>query len=132
MGGTFAAYSNTISSVSGTINYGAIDAGVNVLDAPSYKVGAFAGYFFLNQDMNGFGCHPLANINCIPNVPTTGSAIISENDKWQAMRVGVSGETQADQPPAAERGCRLSARRQLQRRRHPFLRQYRAGRQHQS
>ena len=91
--GTFAAYSNTISSVSGTINYGAIDAGVNVLEAPSYKVGAFAGYFFLNQDMNAFGCHPLANINCIPNVPTTGSAIISENDKWQAMRVGVSGET---------------------------------------
>jgi hypothetical protein len=65
---------------------------VNVLEAPSYKVGAFAGYFFLNQDMNAFGCHPLANINCIPNVPTTGSAIISENDKWQAMRVGVSGE----------------------------------------
>jgi hypothetical protein len=43
--------------------------------------------------MNAFGCHPLANINCIPNVPTTGSAIISENDKWQAMRVGISGET---------------------------------------
>ena len=94
LGATFAAYSNTISSVSGTINYGAIDAGVNLLDAPSHKVSAFAGYFFLNQDMNGFGCHPLANINCIPNVPTTGSAIISENDKWQAMRVGVSGETQ--------------------------------------
>ena len=44
--------------------------------------------------MNAFGCHPLANINCIPDVPTTGSAIISENDKWRAMRVGVSGETQ--------------------------------------
>ena len=91
---TFAAYSNTISSVSGTINYGAIDAGVNLLEAPSYKVGAFAGYFFLNQDMNAFGCHPLANVNCIPNVPTTGSAVISENDKWRAMRIGVSGETQ--------------------------------------
>jgi opacity protein-like surface antigen/outer membrane protease len=90
---TYAAYSNTISSVSGTINYGAIDAGVNLLDAPGYKVGAFAGYFFFNQDMNGFGCHPLANINCIPNVSTDGSAIISENDKWQAMRIGVSGET---------------------------------------
>jgi opacity protein-like surface antigen/outer membrane protease len=91
--GTFAAYSNTISDVSGTINYGAIDAGVNLLQAPSYKVGVFAGYFFLNQDMNAFGCHPLANINCIPNVPPTGSAIISENDQWRAMRLGVSGET---------------------------------------
>jgi opacity protein-like surface antigen len=91
---TYAAYSNTISSVSGTINYGAVDAGVNLLEAPNYKVGAFAGYFFFNQDMNGFGCHPLANINCIPNVPSDGSAIINENDKWQAMRIGVSGETQ--------------------------------------
>jgi len=91
---TFAAYSNTISSVSGTINYGAVDAGVNLLEAPSYKISAFAGYFFFNQDMNAFGCHPLANVNCIPDVPTTGSAIISENDKWRAMRVGVSGETQ--------------------------------------
>jgi opacity protein-like surface antigen/outer membrane protease len=91
---TYAAYSNTISDVSGTINYGVIDAGVNLLEATSYKVGVFAGYFFLNQDMNGFGCHPLANINCVPNVPPTGSAIISENDKWRAMRVGVSGETE--------------------------------------
>jgi opacity protein-like surface antigen len=90
---TYAAYSNTISATSGTINYGAVDAGVNVLDAPGYKVSAFAGYFFFNQDMNAFGCHPLANINCIPNVPPDGSAIISENDKWQAMRIGVSGET---------------------------------------
>jgi outer membrane protease len=91
--GTYAAYSNTISSVTGTINYGAVDAGVNLLETPSYKVGAFAGYFFLNQDMSGFGCHPLANINCIPNVPSGGAAIITENDKWQALRVGVSGQT---------------------------------------
>jgi opacity protein-like surface antigen len=91
--GTYAAYSNTNSSVSGTINYGAIDGGVNLLDTPSYKVGVFAGYFFFNQDMNAFGCQPLANINCIPNVPATGSAIISENDQWRAMRLGVAGET---------------------------------------
>src|SRR5262249_13004515 len=70
---TYAAYSNTISGVSGTINYGAVDAGVNLLQAPGYKVGVFAGYFVFNQDMNGFGCHPLANINCIPNVPSGGS-----------------------------------------------------------
>jgi hypothetical protein len=79
---TYAGYSNTVSSVTGSIKYGAIDGGVNVLDAPGYKVGAFAGYFYLNQDMSGFGCSPLANINCIPNVPSNGSAIIIESDKW--------------------------------------------------
>ena len=91
--GTYAAYSNTLSTVIGNINYGAVDAGVNLLDAPGYKVGAFAGYFYLNQDMSAFGCQPLANINCIPNVPSTGSAIITESDRWQALRVGVAGET---------------------------------------
>jgi opacity protein-like surface antigen len=90
--GTYAGYSNTVSSVTGSIKYGAVDAGVNVLDAPGYKIGAFAGYFYLNQDMSGFGCSPLANINCIPNIPSSGSAIITESDKWQALRVGVSGE----------------------------------------
>ncbi len=90
---TYAAYSNTSSAATGNIFYGAVDAGVNVLDGPGYKVGAFAGYFYFNQAMNAFGCAPLANINCIPSVPSDGSAIISETDTWQALRVGVSGET---------------------------------------
>ena len=47
--GTYAAYSNTLSTVTGTPIYAAVDAGVNFLDAPGYKVGAFAGYFYLNQ-----------------------------------------------------------------------------------
>jgi hypothetical protein len=62
-------------------------------NGPGYKVGAFAGYFYLNQAMSAFGCQPIANINCIPNVPSTGAAIITENDKWQALRVGIGGET---------------------------------------
>ena len=90
---TYAGYSNTNSSVTGNIQYGAFDAGVNLLQAPGYKVGVFAGYFYFNQNMSGFGCQPIANINCIPNVPSDGSAIITESDKWQAMRIGVSGET---------------------------------------
>jgi opacity protein-like surface antigen/outer membrane protease len=91
--GTFAAYSNTLSTVTGGINYGAVDGGVNFLDGPGYRVGAFAGYFFLNQSMSAFGCAPVANINCIPNVPSTGSPVITEDDRWQALRVGVAGET---------------------------------------
>jgi opacity protein-like surface antigen len=91
--GTYAAYSNTLSDATANITYGAIDAGANILDGPGYKVGAFVGYFYLNQAMKAFGCQPLANINCIPNVPSTGSAIITENDTWQALRVGVGGET---------------------------------------
>jgi opacity protein-like surface antigen len=92
LGGTYAAYSNTLAGVTGNTSYGAIDGGVDFLRGPGYKVGAFGGYFYFHQSMSAFGCQPVANINCIPNVPATGSANITEDDTWQALRIGVSGE----------------------------------------
>ena len=94
LGGTVAAYSNTLSpAVTGSIGYGAIDGGFDFLRGPGYKVGVFGGYFVLNQEMKAFGCTPIANINCIPAVPTSGSPVITENDNWQAARIGLAGET---------------------------------------
>ena len=93
LGGLLGAYSNTLSSnVTGKITYGAIDGGIDFLRGPGYKVGVFGGYFALDQAMNAFGCTPVAFVNCIPSVPTSGSAIITENDKWRAARIGVAGE----------------------------------------
>jgi opacity protein-like surface antigen len=91
--GTYAAYSNTLSTVTGNISYAALDGGVDFLNGQGYRIGAFAGYFFLYQSMSAFGCEPIANINCVPNLPATGSAVITENDKWQALRIGVAGDT---------------------------------------
>jgi outer membrane protease len=89
-----AAYSNTLSSmVSGNIGYGVIDGGFDVLRGPGYKVGLFAGYFHFHQDMNAFGCTPIASVNCTPAVPTSGSAGITEDDQWSALRIGIAGET---------------------------------------
>ncbi len=89
------AYSNTLSpAVSGRIGYGAIDGGFDFLRGPEYKVGVFAGYFVLNQAMNAFGCTAIASAICTPNpVPTSGSPVITENDKWDAVRIGVAAET---------------------------------------
>jgi hypothetical protein len=42
--------------------------------------------------MNAFGCTPLANANCIPAVPISGSPIIAESDIWQGLRLGLAGE----------------------------------------
>ncbi len=88
-------YQNTLEpAVTGGISYGAIDAGYDVLRGPGYKVGAFAGYFHLNESMNAFGCTAVAFINCTPNpVPTSGSPVITESDKWDAVRAGVAAET---------------------------------------
>lgn len=94
---TLGGYSNTLSpAVTGGISYGAIDAGYDFLRGPDYKVGAFAGYFHLNEAMNVFGCAPIfvGEINCVPNpVPTSGSPVVTENDKWDAIRIGVGAET---------------------------------------
>jgi len=93
-GPVVAAYSNTLSpAVDGNIRYGAIDGGYDFLRGYGYKVGAFGGYFAFNQTMNAFGCVVIASVNCTPNpLPTSGSPTITETDKWQAVRIGLSAE----------------------------------------
>jgi len=87
-------YSNTLASpVTGNTTYGAVDGGFDVKRGPGYKIGLFAGYFWFDEKMNAFGCTVVSGFNCIPPVPATGSANITENDRWQAVRLGVAGET---------------------------------------
>jgi hypothetical protein len=90
---TYAPYSNTLSSaVTGNIFYAVFDGGYDFLRESTYKVGGFVGYFHLDEKMNAFGCAPIANINCIPNTPTTGAATITETDHWDALRIGAAVE----------------------------------------
>ena len=92
--GAVGAYSNTLSpAVTGNISYGAIDGGFDFMRGPSYKVGLFGGYFAFKQDMSAFGCTVVAFNNCTPNpVPTSGGPVITENDKWTAVRIGLAAE----------------------------------------
>lgn len=93
LGGGLFPYSNTLSAAAdGSIGYGAIDGGVDLLRGSGYKVGAYAGYFQFHQFMSAYGCTPLAGINCIPPIPVSGDAPITENDTWRALRVGAAGE----------------------------------------
>ncbi len=89
-------YSNTLSpSVTGNLNYATIDAGYDWLRGPGYKVGSFVGYNYLNQNMFAHGCIQISNPNnnnCVPPVPTSAPGGIDENDRWQSLRVGLSGE----------------------------------------
>jgi hypothetical protein len=92
--GVVGAYSNTLSpAVTGNITYGAIDGGFDFMRGAGYKVGLFGGYFAFNQDMSAFGCVVVAFNNCTPNpVPTSGSPVITENDKWTGVRIGLAAE----------------------------------------
>lgn len=88
-------YSNTLSNLSGTdMNYGAIDLGYDVLHGPGYKVGLFAGYSHIYEQYAAADCTQIASPSagiCTPTISNT--AVITETDKWDSLRVGVATDT---------------------------------------
>jgi outer membrane protease len=87
------AYSNTLSDVTGTLAYGTVDAGYDLMRGPGYKLGSFVGYNYYTENKSAFGCTQIANglSDCVPPIPNSILGI-TENDKWQSLRVGVAGE----------------------------------------
>jgi opacity protein-like surface antigen len=93
IGGALLLYSNTLSQpVKDDITYGAIDVGYDWLRGRGYKLASFIGYTQITSDMSAFGCTPISAGNCVPPVPSTGSAIITEKDTWQALRLGSAAQ----------------------------------------
>jgi opacity protein-like surface antigen len=94
-----APYSNSISDkVEGHLNYVVADAGYDFMSGSSYKVGAFVGYSYLDQQLNRFNCVQIANPigGCTaPGEPPTPPNVVrfQEIDKWHALRVGIASET---------------------------------------
>jgi len=91
------AYSNTFSDkVEGHLNYVVADIGYDFMKGASYKVGAFVGYSFLDQQLNRFGCLQIANQNAFCTTPDekvpANNIAFQEIDKWNALRVGIGGE----------------------------------------
>jgi opacity protein-like surface antigen/outer membrane protease len=92
-------YSNTVSdSVKGTIGYATVDVGYDFFRAPGQKLGAFVGYNYFKENKDAFGCTQIANSfsDCSPTgfAPPVPSSVlvVSENDTWNSLRVGVNGE----------------------------------------
>jgi outer membrane protease len=81
----------TGASASGWLKYAAADIGYNVFRNPNYKVGPFVGYSYFRQSLNAFGCTQLTTPGsaCDPPFPSN-KPIISEDETWQSLRVGVS------------------------------------------
>lgn len=86
-------YSNTLAApVEGDINYATLDFGYDFFRGAGYKLGAFVGYNYYRENKSAYGCTQIANpfSDCVPATP--GSVLgITEDDTWQSLRVGVSG-----------------------------------------
>ena len=86
------AFEVTGSSTSGWLKFAAADVGYNVFHDRNYKIGPFVGYSYFRQMTNGFGCTQLTtpqSLICNPPNPSN-QQIISQDDTWQSLRVGVS------------------------------------------
>ncbi len=90
----FTGYSNTLSDLSATnFNYQTIDLGFSLLDGPGYKIGPIVGYNRVHEQYAATNCTQIASPSagiCTPTISNT--AVITETDTWQSLRLGVSGD----------------------------------------
>ena len=87
-------YSSTLSQQQGgQLKYGAADIGQTLWRSPRASFGLFAGYGFLSESTNAFGCTQIAGnpFVCVPTIPG-GVLGISEGTRWQFARLGFAGE----------------------------------------
>jgi hypothetical protein len=99
-------YSNTTSNLTGSLAYASIDLGYSLFDnswaravragdvSGAMRLGAFVGYHYWQETANAYGCTQNAgNPICAPpfTVPTSVLGV-TEQDKWNSLRLGVTGD----------------------------------------
>ena len=91
---TFSPYSSTDSSLHmGNLGYVTLDGGAYVAESANARLGVFAGYSYLHQTVNAYGCTETATntLVCAGGIPDT-TRVITQANNWNALRVGVNGE----------------------------------------
>ncbi|MDR3376883.1 MAG: outer membrane beta-barrel protein [Ancalomicrobiaceae bacterium] len=87
-------YSNTRHSGSGSIGYATIDLGYDVIHDHDNRLGGFIGYSYLFEKQNAYGCMQMT-VNpaiCGPGQVTSSTLTITETDRWNSLRLGLSGQ----------------------------------------
>ena len=87
-------YSSTDSSLHpGTIGYVTVDGGGYFKETANARLGVFAGYGYLHQTVNAYGCTQTASNTsvCAGGIPDS-TRVITQANNWHALRVGVNGE----------------------------------------
>jgi hypothetical protein len=86
-------YSSTTSDQhNGYLDYASADVGYNFVRGGDFSLGAFVGFHYFNEVVNAYGCTQTAGnpTICQPPLPT-GFEIISQNNKWESLRLGLTG-----------------------------------------
>jgi opacity protein-like surface antigen/outer membrane protease len=88
-------YSSTNSSQGdGHLSYADIDFGYYAMQGSWYKVGGFAGYHYLDERFNAFGCTQTAgNVGICPTGAVGSSNLgISDEGQWNSIRLGLAAQ----------------------------------------
>ena len=87
-------YSSTDSSLhAGDIGYVTLDGGAYVFQTANSRLGLFAGYGYLRQVVNAYGCTQTATNTAVCGTPISDSvAAITQTNGWNALRLGVNGD----------------------------------------
>jgi outer membrane protease len=86
-----APYSSTLSEQrEGTIAYASADIGFNLIRQPGLRLGAYAGYHYLDQSVSAYGCTQVAanNAICAGQIPDN-VLVITQSNHWNSLRVGL-------------------------------------------
>lgn len=87
-------YSSTDSDLDDNrFNYAKIDLGYDLLVRDRFSLGAFAGYFFMHERENAFGCQQTAGNPFVCGLAPIDNdvRVISFEGDWNALRLGLSG-----------------------------------------
>jgi hypothetical protein len=91
-------YSNTVSDIKNSkMRYAAADVGYNFLNWADGKVGAFVGYRYFYERVNGYGCLQIATAaGCInPAVfaaQPTSLLTLTEGETWRGAAIGLNSQ----------------------------------------
>lgn len=95
-----APYSSTDSEQrEGSMAYASIDLGFNLIRQPGFRLGAYAGYHYLDQSVSAYGCTQVATNNAICGNPVPNNVlVITQSNHWNSVRVGLDATVRLGGP----------------------------------
>ena len=85
--------STTHEQCEGHLAYATVDLGFNLIRRPGLRIGAFAGYHYLDQEVNAYGCNQIGPnpAICAGGIPDD-ILVITQNNQWHSLRIGMDAD----------------------------------------